>query len=110
MNGQVKVTWRTFCTIAHSLMVHSRVLEAYIHFALMYTTDQVFPVLPIKYLMNKYGNLTTSLKLAIDTKPSISNILMLFFPYVVQKATAHVDKKELNMRHKAQKGFCDIFV
>ena len=27
MNRQVKVTWRTLCTIAHSLMVHARVLE-----------------------------------------------------------------------------------
>ena len=32
-NRQVEVTWRTLRTIAHSLMVHARVLEAYIHFA-----------------------------------------------------------------------------
>ena len=31
----VKVTRRTLCTIAHSLMVHARVLEAHIYFALM---------------------------------------------------------------------------
>ena len=47
MNGQVEVTRRTLHTIAHSLMVHARVLEAYIHFALMYTTDHIFSVLPI---------------------------------------------------------------
>ena len=35
---------------------------------------------------------------------------MLFFPCVVQKATEHVDKKALNMRHQAQKGFRGIFV
>ena len=35
MNGQVEVTRRTLLTIEHSLMVHVRVLEAYIHFALM---------------------------------------------------------------------------
>ena len=52
INGQVKVTWRTLCTIAHSLMVHAIVLEAYINFTLMYTTDHIFPVLPIKYLIN----------------------------------------------------------
>ena len=34
---------------------------------------------------------------------------MLFFPCVVRKADAHVDKKVLNMRHQAQKGFCGIF-
>ena len=42
MNGQVEVIWRTLRTIAHSLMVHVRVSEAYIHFALMYTTDHIF--------------------------------------------------------------------
>ena len=52
MNRQVKVTRRTLRTIVHSLMVHTRVSEAYIHFALMYTIDHIFPVLPIKYLIN----------------------------------------------------------
>ena len=33
MIGQVEVTWRTMCTVAHSLMVHTRVSEAYVHFA-----------------------------------------------------------------------------
>ena len=32
INGQVEVTWRTFITNAHSIMLHARVLEAYIHF------------------------------------------------------------------------------
>ena len=59
MNGQVKVKWIMLCTIAHSLMVHARVLEAYIHFALMYATDHIFPVLPIKDLINKDGDPTT---------------------------------------------------
>ena len=48
INRQAEVTQRTLRTIAHSLMIHSRVLEVYIHFALMYTTDCIFPVLPIK--------------------------------------------------------------
>ena len=42
MNGQVGVTWRTLRTISHSLMVHAIILEAYIHFALMYMTDHIF--------------------------------------------------------------------
>ena len=52
MNVQVKVTWRTLCTIAHFLMVHARVLEAYIHFELMYTADHISPVLSNKDLIN----------------------------------------------------------
>ena len=48
INRKFEVTWRTLRTVAHSLMVHARVLEAYICFALMYTTDHIFPVLPIK--------------------------------------------------------------
>ena len=42
MNRQVEVTRRTSCTIAHSFMVHARVLEAYLNFALMYTTYHIF--------------------------------------------------------------------
>ena len=52
MNGQVEGTWRTLRTIAHSLIVHARFLEVYVHFLLMYTTDHIFPVLPIKYILN----------------------------------------------------------
>ena len=110
MNGQVEVTWRTFCTVAHSLMVHARVLEAYIHFLLMYTTDHMFTVIPIKYLIKEDGDPTTPHKLATCTKPSVSHLRVLFCPCVVRKATAHVETKELNMRHQSQKGFHDIFV
>ena len=56
MNRQVEVTWRTLRTISHSLMVHARVSEAYIHFALMYTPDHIFPVRPIKYMINEDGD------------------------------------------------------
>ena len=104
------MTWRTLCTIEHSIMVHDRVSEAYIHFALMYTTDRIFPVLPIKNLINKDGDPTTPFKLATDTKPSLSNLCVLFCPCVVRKATAHVDKKALNMHHQSQKGIRGIFV
>ena len=52
MNGKVEVTWRTLRTVTHSLMVHARVSEVYINFSLMYVIDHIFPVLPIKYLIN----------------------------------------------------------
>ena len=42
MNSQVEVTWRTLCTISHSLMVHAQVLDEYIHSVLMYTIHQIF--------------------------------------------------------------------
>ena len=91
MNRKVEVTQRTLRTIAPSLMVHARVSEAYINFALMYTTDHIFLVLPIKYLINRDGNLTTPYTLATGTKSSVSHLLGLFCPCVVLKATAHVD-------------------
>ena len=80
MNRKVEVTWRTLWTIAHSLMVHARVPEAYINFALMYTTDHILPVLTIKDLINKDGNPTTPFKLATGTKPSVSHLRVLFCP------------------------------
>ena len=93
MNRQVEVTWRTLCTVAHSLMVHARVTEVYVHFALMYTTDHIFPVLPIKDLINEDGNPTMPHKLAKGTKPSVSHLRVLFCPCVVRKATAYVETK-----------------
>ena len=57
-NGQVEVTWRTLHTVAHTLMVHARVPEVYVHFTLMYTTDNIFPVLPTKDLINEDGDPT----------------------------------------------------
>ena len=56
MTRKVEVPWKTLRMIAHSLMVHARVLEAYIHFSFMYTEDHILPVLPIKYLISKDGN------------------------------------------------------
>ena len=97
-------------TVAHYLMVHARVLEVYFHFALMYTTDHIFMVLPIKDLINEDGDPTTPNKLATGKKPSVSHLRVLFFPCVVHKATAHIETKTLNMRHQAQTGFRGIFV
>ena len=105
MNGQVEVTCRTLRAIAYSIMVHARVLEAYIHFALMYMTDHIFLVIPIKYLINEYSELTMPFKITTDTKPSVSHSCVLFCTCVVRKFTVHVDKKALNMRHQSQKGF-----
>ena len=69
MNRQVEVTWRTLRTIAHALMAHARVPEIYVHFAFMYTTDHIFPVLPIKDLIIEDGNPTTPYTMATGTKP-----------------------------------------
>ena len=86
-------------------MVHARVQEVYVHFALMYTTYHIFPVLPINDLINENGNTTTPHKLATGTKTSVSHLCVLFCPCDVRKATAHVDTNTLNMCHQAQKGF-----
>ena len=110
MNGQVKLSRRTWHTISHSLMVHTRVSEAYIHFVLLYTAYHIFLVLPIKNLINKDSEPTTPFKISTGTKPSVSHLSVLFCPCVVQKATAHVGTKALNMCHQAQKEFCGIFV
>ena len=101
MNRQVEMKWITLCTISHSIMLHARVSEAYVHFTLMYTTDHIFPVLQIKDLINEDSNPTTPFKISTGTKPSVSHLRVLFCPCVIRKATAHVDKKALNMRHQA---------
>ena len=110
MKVQVEVTWRTLHTVSHSLMVHARVPEAYDHFALIYMIDHISPVILIKDLVNEDGDPTTPHKLATGTKPSVSHLRVLFCPCLVLKATAHVETKELIMRHQAQKGFRGIFL
>ena len=110
MNGKIEVIWRTLRTVAHFLMVHARVPEVYVNFALMHTIDHIFPVLPIKDLINNDGDPTTPHKLETGTKPSVSHLRVLFCPCTVQKATAHVETKTLNMRHQAQKVFRGTFV
>ena len=76
----------------------------------MYTTHHIFPVLPINHFINQDGEPTTPQKMSTGTKYSVSNKLVLFCPCVVQKLSAHVDVKVLNMRHQSQKGFWGIFV
>ena len=73
-------------------------------------TDQIFPVLPIKDLINEDGDTTLPFKLATDTKPSVSHVRVLFFSCVVRKSTAHVGTKALNMLRQKQNGFYSIFV
>ena len=60
-------------------MVHARVPEVYVHFALMHTIDHIFLILPIKDLINKDGDPTTPHKLATGTKPSVSHLRVLFY-------------------------------
>ena len=91
-------------------MVHTGVSDKYIKFSLMYTTDDILPVLPIKYLVNQDSEPTTPHKLATTTKPLVSNRHVLVCPYVVRKETEHVNTKALIMHNKSQKVFRGIFV
>ena len=74
----------------------------------MYTTHNIFPVLPIKQFFNKDGEPTMPHKLATGVKPSVLTIRV--FSCVLKKATAHVEVKALNMRRQPKKGFWGIFL
>ena len=102
-----------YATFSKSLQLFRSSLdvpEVYVNFALMYTTDHIFPGLLIKDLINEDVDPTMPYKLAPGTKPSVSHLRVLFCPCVVQKATAHVETKTLNMRHQAQKGSRELFL
>ena len=64
-------------------MVHVQVSDKDIHFVLMYTTDNILPVLTIKHLVNQDSEPTTPNKLATGTKTSVSNLHILFLSCVV---------------------------
>ena len=61
-------------------------------------------------MINEDENRTTPFKLAAGTKPSVSHLRVLLFPYVVRKDTANIETKAINMRHQVQNCFCCIFV
>ena len=84
MNRQVEETWRTLRTVAHSLMVNTRFSEAYIHFALIYTTDNIFLVIPKNDLINKDGKNTKPFKLATGTNLQY-HIYVCYFVQVLYK-------------------------
>ena len=69
----------------HSVMVQARVSGEYIHFALIYMTDHIFPVIPIKFLVNQDSEPTILYKLENGMKYSVSNLLVLLCSCVVQK-------------------------
>ena len=71
--------------------MHARVSDEYIHFALMYTTDHTFPVVSIKHLVDHDSEPTMTHKLATGTKPSVSNLRVLFCLTGVQNVTSRVD-------------------
>ena len=91
-------------------MVHARVSDEYIYFISMYMTDNILPVLQIKQLVNQDSETTTRHKMATGKKTLVSNLRVLFCSCVVQKATAHVYTKALNMLHQSQRYFWGIFV
>ena len=70
----------------------------------MYMTHHIFTVLPINHFVNQDGETTMPHKLGTGTKPSVSNMRVLFCPFVVKKLISHVDGNALNMRHQLQKG------
>ena len=86
-------------------MVHARVLDVYIQFALMYKTHHIFPVLPIKTLVNQDGEPTTQPKFANGKRPSLSNLRVLFCPCGVLESTSNFDRKALNMHHQSKTFF-----
>ena len=61
-------------------------------------------------MIDEDGYPTTPFILATCTKPSVPHLRVLFCPCDLRKATAHVKKKALDMRHQAQKSLLSIFV
>ena len=84
-------------------MVEAQVFDEYIHFSLMYTTDNIFHILPIKHLANQDGELTTTHNIATGSKPFFFKYTYLLFPCVIWKSTAHVNMKALHMCNQSQK-------
>ena len=85
-------------------MGKAQVSDKYIHFALMYTTDYIFPVLPIKHLVNKDGEKIchTNCKLAQNFQYQTH---MFYSVHVFTKGSAHVKKKCVKHASSITKSF-----
>ena len=70
-------------------MVHARVSEAYIHLALMYTADHIFPVLPIKDLIKNTASRPRHLNLQ-QIQNLQYRICMFYFVHVLYKNILHM--------------------
>ena len=81
--------------------VKEQFLEPYIHFTLICTAYHIFSELSIKDSIKEDRKTTTPSKLATITTPSILDLRILSCMCVVQKTTAHVGTKMLNMCHQA---------
>ena len=64
-------------------MLYARVLALFIHIALMYATNHIFPGLPIKDIIRKDLKRTTSFKLSTGTKTLVTYLGILFIPLAV---------------------------
>ena len=90
-------------------MVHARILEEYIHYALMYTTDHNFPVLPTKDLIKKYSKPTTPFKLTIGKNLQYRIYACYFFCELYRKLM-HTLTKGVTYVSPSAKVFRGIFV
>ena len=86
-------------------MVQARVSDVNINFALVYTVDHIFLVLPINDLINKYRKRTTSFKLSTGTKPLVSHIHVLFLSICCTKSYCTRRQKCVKCASPSAKGF-----
>ena len=75
----------------------------------MYTTNNIFLVLPVNFLINQDGEPIIPHKLSTCTKPSSSKLRFLFCPRRAQKETTQVDGKVILVCHQLRKVFWVIF-
>ena len=109
MNRQVRVTWRTFCTIAHSLMVHDRLFKSVYSFCInVYNRSYIYSSTNQRYDYQRQPN-----NHSIYTCDSYKTFSIIFMYNILTmhwiESYCILWQKVLNMRHPAQKGFRGIF-
>ena len=83
----------------------------YIHFALTYKTDHIFPVLRIKHLVDKDSKTTIYYFKLVQVQIIQYHIYACYFAHLLYgKLLQLLTKKVLNLIHQAQKDFRRIFV
>jgi transposase InsO family protein len=84
-NHLAECTWQTIGTMAHSLLVHARLPDSFMYYALVYSCH-IFNVLPVKGLYSR-DQVATPYELFQGTKPNISQFRVFGCPVTARKWT-----------------------
>ncbi|MGH7955157.1 MAG: hypothetical protein ACREOZ_04270, partial [Gloeomargaritales cyanobacterium] len=108
-NAYCERTFQTIRLIAHKLLLNARAGEQYLHHALLYATDHIFPVIPWKNLQVD-GRQSTPYEMVHGHRPHLKHLRVLFCPCIVKKHMVRQHGQFIQTSHIPQRGIRGVFI